>query len=125
MEWDWGSRYYGSYYHGTWPSPPPIAGVNVQQNFAPSVGPLPPPPPSVPGPPSSEGTEGFILPSVTVKIINPDKKSEYRNYLIRDVDSKNVQTLNGVKSLLKEELGEMVPTAFDFDVGFYRGNKQV
>ena len=25
----------------------------------------------------------------------------------------------------QEELGERVPTSFDFDVGFYRGSKQV
>ena len=39
--------------------------------------------------------------------------------------SNDVQSLNGVKTLLQEELGETVPTSFDFDVGFYRGNKQV
>ena len=39
-----------------------------------------------------------------------------------DVQSLNV---NGVKTLLQEELGERVPTSFGFDVGFYRGNKQV
>ena len=27
--------------------------------------------------------------------------------------------------MLQEELGERVPTSFDFDVGFYRGSKQV
>ena len=27
--------------------------------------------------------------------------------------------------MLQEELGERVLTSFDFDVGFYRGNKQV
>ena len=65
------------------------------------------------------------MPSVTAKIINPDRRSDYKNYLIRDVHSNDVQTLNGLKALLKEELGERVPKGFDFDVGFYRGNKQV
>ena len=58
-------------------------------------------------------------------MINPDRRSDYKNYLIRDMHSNDVQSLNGVKTLLLEELGERVPTSFDFDVGFYRGNKQV
>ncbi len=73
----------------------------MQQNFAPapsgSVAPS-----SLPGPFASGGTEEFILPSVTAKIINPDRKGEYKNYMLRQVDSKGVQTLNGVKSLLEE-----------------------
>ena len=41
------------------------------------------------------------------------------------MNSNDVQSLNGVKTLLQEQLGERVSTSFDFDVGFYRGNKQV
>ena len=67
-----------------------------------------------------KGTEGFILPSVTAKMINPHSRSDYINYLIRDVHCNDVQSLNGVKTLLQEELGERPPTIFDFDVGFYR-----
>ena len=93
----------------------------MQQNFAPNV-PLSSRSGTQPDP---EGTEGFILPSVTAKVINPDRRSDYKNYLIRDVHSNDVQSLNGVKTLLQEELGERAPTSFDFDVGFYRGNKQV
>lgn len=81
------------------------------------------PPSSLPG--LSEGSEGFAILRVTVKVVNPDRKSEYKNYLVRDVDPTCVQTLNEVKSLLKEELGEILPTGFQFDIGFYRGNKQV
>ena len=57
--------------------------------------------------------------SVTAKVINPYSRSDYKNYLIRDVHSNDVQSLNGVKTLLQEELGERPPTIFDFDVGFY------
>ena len=39
--------------------------------------------------------------------------------------SNDVQSLNGVETLLQEELGERVPASFDFDMGCYRGNKQV
>ena len=99
MVWDLGSRYYCDYYQSTWPSPPTIAGVNVQQNFAPNV-PLSSRPGTQPDP---EGTEGFILPPVTAKVINPDRRSDYKNYLIRDVHSNDVQSLNGVKTLLQEE----------------------
>ena len=87
----------------TWPSPSTIAGVNVQQNFAPIV-----PLPSRSKPqPDSEGTEGVILLFVTVKVIDPDRRSDYKNYCTRDVHSNDVQSLNRVKSLLQEELGEL------------------
>ena len=34
-------------------------------------------------------------------------------------------SLNGMKSMLKEELSELIPADFQFDIGFYKGNKQV
>ena len=76
----------------------------MQQNFIPSV-----PLSSQFGPqPDPKYTEGFILPSVTAKVINAHSRSDYKNYLIRDVHSNDVQSLNGVKTLLQEELGERV-----------------
>ena len=75
--------------------------------------------------PDPKGTEGFILPSVTAQVITPHSRSDYKNYLIRDVHSNDVQSLNGVKTLLQEELEERPPTIFEIDVEFYRGNKQV
>ena len=47
--------------------------------------------------PDPKGTEGFILPSVTAQVITPHSRSDYKNYLIRDVHSNDVQSLNGVK----------------------------
>ena len=74
----------------------------MQQNFAPIV-----PLPSQSEPqPDPEDTEGVILLFVTVKVINPDR-SDYKNYLTRDVHSNDVQLLNRVKTLLQEELGEL------------------
>ena len=93
----------------------------MQQNIAPNI-----PLPSRSEPqPDPEGTEEVILLFVTVKVINPDRKSDYKSYLIRNVHSDDVQSLNGVKTLLQEELGEKVPTSLNFDMGFYRGNEQV
>ena len=57
----------------------------MQQNFAPI---LPLPSRSEPQP-DPEGTEGVILLFVTVKVINPDR-SDYKNYLTRDVHSNDV-----------------------------------
>ena len=53
-------------------------------------------------------------------MVNPHSRSDYINYLIRDVHCNDVQSLNGVKTLLQEELGERLHTIFDFDVGFER-----
>ena len=44
--------------------------------------------------PDPKGAEGFILPSVTAKVINPHRWSDYKNYLIRDVHSNDVLSLN-------------------------------
>ena len=124
---EWGPYQYGGYYSGGWPTQPvtPAAmdAANVQQNFAPVtvVQSLTPPPSKD----SDCGLQHGVLPSVTVKIINPDRKSDYKNYVIRDVSTKYMLSLNGMKSMLKEELGDLVPAGFQFDIGFYKGNKQV
>ena len=94
----------------------------MQQNFIPSV-----PLSSRSGPQSDpKYTEGFILLSVTAKVINPRSRSDFKNDLIRDVHSNDVLSLNGVKVWCRKScMGERVPTIFGFDVGFYRGNKHV
>ena len=105
MEWDLGSCYYCNYYQSTWPSPPTIARVNCSKTPHPMYHCH-----SYLGPSLILKVQrgGFILPSVTVKVINPDR-SDYKNYLIRNVHSNDMQSLNRVKTLLQEELGEKVP----------------
>ena len=53
MVWDLGSCYYCDYYQSTWPSPPTIAGVNVQHKLTPMYHCHPDPRPH----PDPKGTE--------------------------------------------------------------------
>ena len=100
MEWDLESCYCCNYYLAFTSN---YCWSERAANFAPI---LPLPSRSEPQP-DPEGTEGVILLFVTVKVINPDRRSDYKNYLTRDVHSNDVQSLNRVKSLLQEELGEL------------------
>ena len=73
---------------------------------------------------ASGGDERSV--TITVKVINPDKKSDYKTFLIRNIDMDNLDGVNGIRSLLKEELGDQyLPKGLHFDIGFFKGNKQV
>ena len=60
-----------------------------------------------------------------MKVINPYKRSEYKAYLIRDVELDKVKNTCDIRSMLKEELMDQIPSGFDFDIGFYKGSKQI
>ena len=95
---EWGQYPYGGYYHGGWPTPPvtPAAmdAANVQQNST-SVAVIQ----SLNTLHSDCRLQQGVLPSVTLKIINPDHKSDYRKNVTRSVDTKYVLSLNGMKSI--------------------------
>ena len=55
--------------------------------------------------------------SVPVKIINPDKKSKAKLYMLRN----NLGTLTDFKDMIFEQFGEeVVSSELDFEIGFYR-----
>jgi hypothetical protein len=73
---------------------------------------------------SSQSTPTLL--SVPVKILNPDKKSEAKLYMLRDVDKDNLGTLTEFKERIFEQFGEeVVNDELDFEMGFYRNNKRV
>ena len=75
---------------------------------------------------SSQAQSTPSLLSVPVKIINPDKKSEAKLYMLRNVDKENLGTLTDFKAMIFEQFGEeVVSSELDFEMGFYRNNKRV
>ena len=77
-------------------------------------------------PTSNQAQSTPSLLSVPVKIINPDKKSEAKLYMLRDVDKENLGTLTDFKEMIFEQFGEeVVNSELDFEMGFYRNNKRV
>ena len=57
-------------------------------------------------PTSKQAQSTPSLLSVPVKIINPDKKSEAKLYMLRDVDKENLGTLTDFKEMIFEQFGE-------------------
>ena len=66
------------------------------------------------------------IPTISVKVIAPGKKSEYKTFLVRDVTANDVQSLAHLREKFVEELGaDMLAKDLQFDVGYYRGNKRM
>lgn len=64
--------------------------------------------------------------AVSVKVINPDKKSESKLLMLRNVDSSKLDSPCELKRMIFDQFGgEIVPSNLRFDVGYYRGNKRV
>ena len=64
--------------------------------------------------------------AVAVKVINPEKKSESKLLMLRNVDYNKLDSPRALKHLILDQFGgEIVPGNLKFDVGYYRGNKRV
>ena len=77
-------------------------------------------------PTSNQAQSTPSLLSVQVKIINPDKKSEAKLFMLWNVDKENLGTLTDLRGMILEQFGEeAVGSELDFEMGFYRNNKRV
>ena len=66
------------------------------------------------------------IPIISVKIITPSRKSEYKTFLVRDVTANDVQSLANLRGKFVEELGaDLLAKDLQFDLGYYRGNKRM
>ena len=59
---------------------------------------------------------------MAVKAINPDKKSDTKLYMLRNVNKDDVGILTRFREIF-DQFGEVVSSDFDFDMGYYRNNK--
>ena len=64
--------------------------------------------------------------AMSVKVINPDIKSESKLLMLTNVDSSKPDSPRELKRMIFEQFGrKIVPSNLRFDVGYYRGNKRV
>ena len=63
---------------------------------------------------------------MVVKGINPEKKSESKLLMLRNVDTGKLDSPRELKHMIFDQFGgEIVPGNLMFDVDYYRGNKRV
>ena len=66
------------------------------------------------------------IPTISVKVNSPGKKSDYKTFLVRGVTVDDLQCLANLKEKFVEELGaELLDKDLKFDMGYYRGNKRL
>ena len=73
-----------------------------------------------------EGTSRETIDGATVdvKVINPDKRSDIKLYVLRNVDCGKLSSPTDINKLIFEQLGHnIVPRDLKFDVGYYKGTK--
>ena len=64
--------------------------------------------------------------TVEIKVINPDKRSENKLFMLRNVDCDKLGSPMDLNMIIFDQLGQnLVPRDLTFDVGYYRGNKRV
>ena len=75
---------------------------------------------------SSQPQSAPSLLSVPVEVINPDKKSDTKLFMLRNVDKDNLGTLTDFKGTIFEQFGEeVVSSELNFEMGFYHNNKRI
>ena len=66
-----------------------------------------------------------LIPSISLKVINPDKKSDAKLYILRNVSWQHLSSPDGVRSYFVDQLSEQVSSNPVFDFGYFQGNKRV
>ena len=66
-----------------------------------------------------------MIPSISLKVINPDKRSEAKLYILRNVSWQHLSDPNKVRDFFVEQLCDQISSNAVFDFGYYRGNKRV
>ena len=65
------------------------------------------------------------VPSVSVKVINPSKKSDTRLFILRNVELQKLKTPESMKNLLLSQLGQEIVAKESFEMGYFQGNNCV
>ena len=73
-----------------------------------------------------ESSPSKTLTTVAVKVINPEKKSESKLFMLRNVGIDKLDSLSEVKHMIFDHFGGKIVSAdLKFDVVYFRGNKCV
>ena len=59
------------------------------------------------------------VPSVSVKVINPSKKSDTRLFILRNVELQKLKTPQSMKNLLLSQLGQEIVAKESFEIGYF------
>ena len=65
------------------------------------------------------------VPSVSVKVINPSKKSDTRLFILRNVELQKLKTPENMNKLLLSQLEQEIVAKESFEMGYFQGNKCV
>ena len=65
------------------------------------------------------------VPSVSVKVINPSKKSDTRLFIPRKVKLQKLKTPESMKNLLLSQLGQEIVAKESCEMGYFQGNNCV
>ena len=62
------------------------------------------------------------VPSVSVKVITPSKKSDTRLFILRNVELQKLKTPKNMKNLPLSQLGQEIVAKESFEMGYFQGN---
>ena len=65
------------------------------------------------------------VPSLSVKVINPSRKSEVKLFILRDIKVHYLTNPDKIRKLLVDQLGNEVSSEPNFELGYFQGNKRV
>ena len=66
-----------------------------------------------------------LIPSISLKVINPDKKSDVKLYILRNISWQHLSNSDKVRSYFVDQLCDQVSSTAVFDFGNFQGNKRV
>ena len=76
--------------------------------------------------PESESASYGVHVSFAVKVISPSKRSEYKTFMLKDIDVSGVEKIPDLREILVFELGQTtVSPHAPFELGYYKGSKRI
>lgn len=69
--------------------------------------------------------ESSTLPTLSVKVIHPNKKSDVKLFILRNIELQCFDQPEKVRKLLVNQLADKVSNKPNFDFGYFEGNKRV
>ena len=74
---------------------------------------------------SPVGSEILILPTLSVKVVNPSKKSDIKLFILRNIEFECFDQHEDVREMLSTQLADEISGEPNFDFGYFKGNRRV
>lgn len=75
--------------------------------------------------PATSGQQDRVLPSISLKVINPDKRSDAKLYMLRNVAWQHFSDPSKLRAFFMDQLRDQVSDNAVFDFGYFQGNKRI